>query len=89
MSSCTTDESKTATGSTTSTSTSARSDVADGILVRGYFVWSLDNFEWAYGYSRRFAPLRRLLDAPARSQVELLLVPGPDRRGSAADPEPS
>jgi beta-glucosidase len=29
--------------------------VADGIPVRGYFLWSLlDNFEWAFGYSRRF-----------------------------------
>ncbi|PRX96626.1 GH1 family beta-glucosidase [Allonocardiopsis opalescens] len=29
--------------------------IAAGADVRGYFVWSLlDNFEWAYGYDRRF-----------------------------------
>lgn len=29
--------------------------IADGVPLEGYFVWSLlDNFEWAYGYSKRF-----------------------------------
>jgi beta-glucosidase len=29
--------------------------VRDGVNLRGYYVWSLlDNFEWAYGYQKRF-----------------------------------
>ena len=33
----------------------AREAIDAGLPLRGYFAWSLlDNFEWAFGYSRRF-----------------------------------
>ncbi len=32
-----------------------RRALADGVPISGYFVWSLlDNFEWSFGYSKRF-----------------------------------
>jgi beta-glucosidase len=42
--------------------------VEDGADVRGYFVWSLlDNFEWAYGYAKRFGIVRVDYDTQVRT----------------------
>lgn len=41
---------------------------ADGIDVRGYFVWSLlDNFEWAWGYGKRFGVVHVDYDTQVRT----------------------
>jgi len=40
----------------------------DGADLRGYFVWSLfDNFEWAYGYDKRFGIVRVDFDTLERT----------------------
>jgi beta-glucosidase len=42
--------------------------VADGIPLKGYFVWSLmDNFEWAWGYSKRFGIVHVDYESQART----------------------
>ena len=42
--------------------------IADGVDVRGYYVWSfLDNFEWAEGYSRRFGIVS--VDYPSQRRI--------------------
>ena len=39
-----------------------------GVDVRGYFVWSLlDNFEWAYGYEKRFGIVHVDYDTQVRT----------------------
>ena len=55
-----------------------------GVDVRGYFVWSLmDNFEWAFGYERRFGlvhvdfqTLQRTPKASARFYAEVIAAHG-------------
>jgi beta-glucosidase len=42
--------------------------IAEGIDLRGYYVWSLlDNFEWAHGYSKRFGLL--YTDYPTQRRI--------------------
>ncbi|WP_435245668.1 GH1 family beta-glucosidase [Streptomyces sp. NRRL F-5630] len=57
-----------------------RQALADGADVRGYFLWSLlDNFEWSYGYAKRFgavyvdyASQRRIPKASAHWYAEVI-----------------
>ena len=42
--------------------------IADGVDLRGYFVWSLlDNFEWAFGFGKRFGLVHVDYDSLART----------------------
>ena len=45
-----------------------RAAMAQGVVVDGYFVWSLlDNFEWASGYEKRFGIVRVDYDTQQRT----------------------
>jgi len=47
--------------------TAAHRAMAQGVDLRGYLVWSfLDNFEWGYGYSKRFGIVRVDYDTQER-----------------------
>ncbi|MEV5827765.1 GH1 family beta-glucosidase [Spirillospora sp. NPDC052242] len=64
--------------------------IAEGVPLRGYFTWSLlDNFEWAWGYSKRFglvhvdyATQRRVPKASARWYADVIRRGGPAGRAS-------
>ena len=45
-----------------------------GVDVRGYFYWSLlDNFEWAWGYAKRFGIVRVDYDTQERTPKDSAL----------------
>lgn len=49
--------------------------IAEGADVRGYFAWSfLDNFEWAYGYDKRFGIVRVDFDTLERTPKRSALM---------------
>jgi beta-glucosidase len=62
----------------------AREAMRQGVDLRGYFAWSLlDNFEWSYGYSKRFGIVhvdfetqRRTPKASARFYSEVIRTRG-------------
>jgi beta-glucosidase len=46
----------------------ARLAMNDGVDLRGYFIWSLiDNFEWSYGFSKRFGLV--YVDYPTQRRI--------------------
>ncbi len=66
---------------------SAHKAIQNGVPLKGYFVWSLmDNFEWAYGYSKRFgivyvdyATQQRIWKDSARWYQQVIAANGMER----------
>ena len=59
--------------------------VEAGVDVRGYFYWSLlDNFEWAWGYEKRFGIVRVDYDTQERSGQGQRPGIQPHHRGAGA-----
>ena len=64
-----------------------RQAIAAGVDVRGYFVWSLlDNFEWAYGYDKRFGVVHVDFDTLARTPKRSARVVSQVARTGRLDP---
>jgi beta-glucosidase len=72
----------------------ARRAIDAGVDLRGYFVWSLlDNFEWSYGYSKKFGILQvdpatqdRTPKASARFYADVIRSNGAGLENAGADP---
>jgi beta-glucosidase len=61
--------------------------IADGIDVQGYYSWSLlDNFEWSYGYSKRFGIVRVDYESQLRTPKDSALFYAAVARANAVPP---
>ncbi len=63
--------------------------IQDGVDLRGYTAWSLlDNFEWAYGYSKRFGLVRVDYDTQQRTPKDSFRWYAERARTNALPPSP-